>query len=106
MESKEYFENVMQDYNQHRNGRSLRKYCKDEAIDYNWVMEYRKSYPVKKECVPDVPSFTPLTVTETEKTVTTGWRVRQLVLMTPTGDSLEIKCDSLFAVSELLKKMS
>ena len=31
MESKEYFEKVMQDYNQHRNGRSLRKYCKDEA---------------------------------------------------------------------------
>mgnify|MGYP007049998203 FL=1 len=35
MESKEYFEKVMQDYNQHRNGRSLRKYCKDEAIDYD-----------------------------------------------------------------------
>ena len=31
MESKEYFEKVMQDYNQHRNGRSLRKYCKDEG---------------------------------------------------------------------------
>ena len=38
MESKEYFEKVMQDYNQHRNGRSLRKYCKDEAIDYDWVI--------------------------------------------------------------------
>ena len=38
MESKEYFEKVMQNYNQNRNGRSLRKYCKDEAIDYNWVI--------------------------------------------------------------------
>ena len=38
MESKDYFEKVMQDYNQHRNGCSLRKYCKDEAIDYDWVM--------------------------------------------------------------------
>ena len=27
MESKEYFEKVMQDYNQNRKGRSLRKYC-------------------------------------------------------------------------------
>ena len=45
MESKEYFEKVMQDYNQNRNGRSLRKYCKDEAIDYNWVIEYKKNYP-------------------------------------------------------------
>ena len=42
MESKEYFEKVMQDYNQHRNGRSLRKYCKDEAIDYDWVIKFKK----------------------------------------------------------------
>lgn len=42
MESKEYFEKVMQDYNQNRKGRSLRKYCKDEAVDYDWL-------PVQKE---------------------------------------------------------
>ena len=30
METKEYFEKVMQDFNQHRNGRSLRKYCQEE----------------------------------------------------------------------------
>lgn len=29
MESKEYVEKVIQDYNQNRKGRSLRKYCKD-----------------------------------------------------------------------------
>ena len=38
METKEYFEKVMQDFNQHRNGRSLRKYCQDEGIDYKWLM--------------------------------------------------------------------
>ena len=32
MESKEYFEKVMQDYNQNRKGRSLRKYCKDKLL--------------------------------------------------------------------------
>ena len=31
MESNDYFEKVMQDYNQNRNGRSLRKYCKDQS---------------------------------------------------------------------------
>ncbi len=36
MESKEYFEKVMQDYNLNRKGRSLRKYCKDEAVEYAW----------------------------------------------------------------------
>jgi len=107
MDSKEYFEKVMQDYNQKRNGRSLRKYCKDEAIDYDWVMEYRKTYPGKKEekvekCT--APSFMPLTLTEAG--CQSGWQVSQLVLTTPSGESLEIKSGSLFVVAELLKKMS
>ena len=105
MESKEYFEKVMQDYNQHRNGRSLRKYCNDEASDYKWVMEYKKSYPMKTETTVSVPSFTPLTVTENDKAIK-EWSVSQLVLTTPAGESLEIKCDSLFAVTELLNRMS
>ena len=46
MESKAYFEKVMQDFNQFRNGRSLRKYCTDEGIDYNWLIKYKKDYPV------------------------------------------------------------
>ena len=37
METREYFEIVMQDYYQNRKGRSLRKYCKDEAVDYDWL---------------------------------------------------------------------
>jgi hypothetical protein len=45
METKEYFEKVMQDFNQHRNGRSLRKYCQMEGIDYKWLQEYKKTYP-------------------------------------------------------------
>lgn len=45
METKEYFEKVMQDYDQHRNGRSLRKYCKDELIDYDWLLAFKKDYP-------------------------------------------------------------
>ena len=44
MESKEYFEKVMQDYNQNRKGRSLCKYCKDEAVDHDWLIQYKKNY--------------------------------------------------------------
>ena len=40
MESKEYFEKAIQDYNQNRKGRSLRKYCKDEVVDYDWLIQY------------------------------------------------------------------
>ena len=65
MESKEYFEKVMQDYNQHRNGRSLRKYCKDEAIDYDWIIKFKKTYPVKStEKEEPAEGFVPLAVTE------------------------------------------
>ena len=46
MDSKAYFEKVMQDFNQFREGRSLRKQCVDEGIDDNWVIRYqtKKSY--------------------------------------------------------------
>ena len=47
MESKEYFEKIMQDYNQNGKGRSLRKYCKDEAVDYNCLIEFWKTYPAR-----------------------------------------------------------
>ena len=49
MESKEYFEKVMQDYNQNRKGRSLRKYCKDEAVDYDRLIQYKKNYPLQEK---------------------------------------------------------
>lgn len=57
METKEYFEKVMQDFNQNRRGRNLRKYCSDEGIDYKWLAEYKKQYSstkgkVEKEEVP------------------------------------------------------
>ena len=44
METREYFEKVMKDYNQNCKGRSLRKYCKEEAVDYDWLIKFKKSY--------------------------------------------------------------
>lgn len=63
MDSKEYFEKVMQDYNQNRKGRSLRKYCKDEAVDYDRLIQYKKSYYLqekKQEQLQD--AFIPITI--------------------------------------------
>ena len=48
METREYFEKVMQDYNQNHKGRSLRKYCKEEVVDYVWLIEFKKSYRSNK----------------------------------------------------------
>lgn len=106
METKEYFEKVMQDYNQHRNGRSLRKYCKDEAIDYVWLLEFKKSYPsrVGGEANPS-PAFVPLSIAD-EPVVPTGWQVSNLVLQSSCGALIEIKSSNLFVVAELLRKLS
>ena len=43
METKEYFEKVMQDFNQNRKGRNLRKYCSDEGIDYKVTVRWTPS---------------------------------------------------------------
>ena len=42
METKVYFGKLMQDFNQNRKGRSLRKYCSDEGVDYKWLSEYKR----------------------------------------------------------------
>ena len=106
METREYFEKVMQDYNQNRNGRSLRKYCKDEAVDYNWLMEFKKTYSaIKPQNQHQAQSFIPLSLEEeTPKQMT--WEVKVLQLQSPDGDSIEIKSNNLYAVSELLRKLS
>lgn len=104
METREYFEKVMQDYNQNRNGRSLRKYCKDEAVDYNWLMEYKKTYSASKPQQPG-HSFISLSLEE-EAPKQVAWEVKALQLQSPDGDSIEIKSNNLYAVSELLRKLS
>lgn len=107
METKEYFEKVMQDYNQHRNGRSLRKYCKDEAVDYEWLLGFKKNYP-SLECQHPVSSdigFIPLLVSDNQSSVK-KWIVERLELKSPDGDTIEIKSSNLFVVADLLHKMS
>ena len=105
METKEYFEKVMQEYNQHRKGRSLRKYCREEGIDYDWLIEYKKSYPPRKDDVSSEASgFISLTLEE--KPVPSVWQVAQLILSSPNGDMVEIKSNNLLVAAELLRKMS
>jgi hypothetical protein len=54
VETKEYFEKVMQDFNQNRKGRSLRKYCSDEGADYKWLSEYKKLARIQRRVIQDV----------------------------------------------------
>lgn len=105
MESKEYFEKVMQEFNQNRNGRTLRKYCMDEGIDYKFALEYKKNHPPKTDKAQDVSKvgFIPLMVKD-EKTVTGKWSVETPLLKAPSGDIVEIKSFNMLVVAELLHK--
>ena len=105
METREYFEKVMQDYNQNRNGRSLRKYCKDEAIDYNWLLDFKKTYSASKPLDQQPQSFVALSLEE-EKPKEAKWEVACLQLQSPDGDRIEIKSNNLYAVTELLRKLA
>jgi len=83
----------------------LTKYCKDEAVDYNWLMEFKKTYSASKPLTQQqVNPFVSLSLEEeTPKQLT--WEVKTLQLQSPDGDSIEIKSNNLFAVSELLRKL-
>ncbi len=93
METREYFEKVMQDYNQNRNDRSLRKYScvpmvatkssgKDEAIDYNWLLDFKKTYSASKLLDQQSQSFVALSLEE-EKPASVRWEVACLQLQSP-----------------------
>lgn len=111
METREYFESVMQGFNQNRNGRSLRKYCVDNGIDYKWLTDYKKSYSaIKSNEEQSTSGFTQLDVIDEKSTLQEEcpriWSVAHLTLTTPSGETIEIKSNNLSAVSELLRKMS
>ena len=112
METREYFESVMQGFNQNRNGRSLRKYCIDNGIDYKWLVEYKKTYTASKKPEQSSPvGFTSLDVIEEKVSEPVEekpkvWAVSHLALSSPSGDIIEIKSNNLAVVSELLRKMS
>ena len=82
---------------------------KDEAIDYNWLIEYKKNYPANKENQvrqdTSATGFIPLTIAGADKQPS-GWQVSQLVLSSPDGDTIEIKSTNMIVIAELLRKMA
>lgn len=107
----------MQDYNQHANGRSLRKYCIDKGVDYKWLSGYKKSYapmkPKDQSAVDEAEqqAFVKLETIDnalgkSEEEDSKTWGVSSMTLTSPAGDEIEIKCNNIAAVSELLRKMS
>jgi hypothetical protein len=84
--------------------------CKDEGINHKWHMSYRHTYkPTQAKATADLPELVSLQVLEDvvnpQETKPMNWQVTSLVLQSPEGAQMEIKCNNLQAVSELLRKM-
>ena len=62
--SKEYYDKIISDYKSNGSGRSLRKYCMDEGVDYQWMMKARKEYSRVPQVAGTSSHFIPLSVEE------------------------------------------
>lgn len=47
--SKTYYETVMRDYNRYKRGRTLEQFCRDEAVDFQWLAKAQKQYGETEE---------------------------------------------------------
>jgi len=60
--SKEYYDKVMSDYRARGARRSLRKYCLDEGVDYQWLLNAQKEYSRTVQQPGTSSHFIPLSV--------------------------------------------
>lgn len=133
--SKNYYESVMRDYKAYARGRSLEQYCRDEAVEYSWILKAQKQYGDIPEDKPrnktvrksktgpadlirlhfeddkpedENPAATAgsETATAAEEKKTEPWKVGSLKVITPSGGEIEIRTSNLSAVSELLAKLT
>mgnify|MGYP004511650213 FL=1 len=111
--SKEYYDEIISDYKSNGSGRSLRKYCMDEGVDYQWMMKARKEYSRVPQVAGTSSHFIPLSVEEqaAENTPDSSlkqeglsWRVSKLVLSRPYGN-VEISGGSMPALLSLMAKL-
>lgn len=112
--SKEYYDNVMSDYRSRGARRSLRKYCLDEGVDYQWLLKAQKEYSKMVQPSGTSPHFIPLSVEgrdAAEKSSETcrlqrpeGWRIRRMVLAGPHG-GIEISGGSMPALLSLMANL-
>ena len=106
----------MSDYKTRGARRSLRKYCMDEGVDYQWLLKAQKEYSSAGQKSGTVSRFIPLSpegeAAPDKLSVPEGghpsaeaeWTIRRLVLSGPYGE-LEISGGSMPALLSLMEKL-
>ena len=121
--SRKYYEDKLREFNQYRRGRTLQQFCKDEGIDYKWMLRAKKEYTKKDNDTPDrsdeeCPSLIQLhyendevgnDVSDTDHPKADkkqGWTVSNVVLTDPSGNEITISSGSAAALGNLLTKLA
>lgn len=123
--SRKYYEDTILDFNRRRRGRSLCQFCKDEGIDYQWLLKAKRKYSdrtreeetskhddssenpedieiIKVHYVDDTASASNDRATDQKQ----EWRVGSLMLIDPDGNSIAIGGGSAQVLGKLLTKLA
>lgn len=121
--SKIYYEDKIRDFNKYRRGRTLAQFCRDEGIDYDWMLKTKRKYSGRtRQTQPEepadetdsLPSLIELhfeddsepQAKEEPRPAENGWRVGSVILTDPEGNEITISCGSAAALGSLLTKLS
>lgn len=121
--SRKYYEDKLREFNQYKRGRTLQQFCKDEGIDYKWMLRAKKEYTRKdsdntQRSNEDDSSLIQLhyenDVVEDSGTVSErpladrsrGWTVGNVILTDPDGNEITISSGSAAALGNLLTKLA
>lgn len=121
--SRKYYEDKLREFNQYKRGRTLQQFCKDEGIDYKWMLRAKKEYDKKNNDAPahpagECPTLIQLhyenDVVEDSGTVSErpladrsrGWTVGNVILTDPDGNEITISSGSAAALGNLLTKLA
>ena len=121
--SKKYYEDKIRDFNKYRRGRTLAQFCKDEGIDYDWMLKAKRKYSGRAqqgspeettEEEGNLPSLIELHYEDDSEIQPKqeprpsdgGWRVGTVILTDPEGNEITINCGSAAALGSLLTKLA
>lgn len=112
--SRKYYEDKLRDFKKYGQGRSLQQFCKEEGIDYKWMVMAKKEYAKRDNETTDntddeCPSLIQLHYHDDGAIVTkpsAGWTVGKVILTDPDGNEITISCGSAAALGSLLTKLA
>lgn len=125
--SRKYYEDKIRDFNRYRRGRTLAQFCRDEGIDYNWMLKAKRKYSgqaqqIQPEEASDEADSLPSLIelhfeddselqskgrsSDETRPMENGWKVGPLILTDPDGNEITISCGSAAALGSLLTKLS